>query len=436
MFDDRHTVLPQGTLPETDIHPAPVTRSDIGNAGDLRDAQSLPRGPTGRRTRRNWYVAAAAGAILVGTGVWSFSAHVAMPERGTVPPSPPVATVALPLRENVTNRTELTGQFSAVNQVGLRAQVSGYLTEIHFQDGQIVRKGDLLFVIDPRPYEIQLQQATAQRETATAALELADKQIARTARLNRQQIAPDDLLDQRAQTQRAAAAAVQAAEAAMRSAQLNLEFTRIVAPFGGRTSMRRVSVGSLVSGGASDPTALTSIVSLDPIYLDFDMSEADYVTYRHSSAGQPADAKTTVQISLDGEQAWSRTGELNFLDNQIDRGSGTLHARATLSNPDLTIAPGQFARVRLPVSPAQPALLVPDSALATDQSSKTLMVVQDDGTVVPKQVEIGALEDNGMRVITRGLLPTDRVAINGLMRLRPGLKVEAHLALLSPTTRN
>jgi multidrug efflux system membrane fusion protein len=436
MLGNRHTMLPQGALPETDLYPVPVTRSEIGNVGDLRDAPSVPQGSTGRRTRRNWYVAVAAGAILVGAGVWSFGAHMTMPEQGTVSPSPPVITVALPLRENITNRTEFTGQFSAVNQVGLRAQVSGYLTEIHFQDGQIVRKGDLLFVIDPRPYEIQLQQATAQRETAAAALELADKQVARTARLNRQQIATDDLLDQRAQTQRAAAAAVQTAEAAMRSTQLNLEFTRIVAPFGGRTSMRRVSVGSLVSGGASDPTALTSIVSLDPIYLDFDMSEADYVTYRHSSAGQPADAKPTVQISLDGEQAWSRTGELNFLDNQIDRGSGTLHARATLSNPDLTIAPGQFARVRLPVSPAQPALLVPDSALATDQSSKTLMVVQDDGTVVPKQVEIGALEDNGMRVITRGLLPTDRVAINGLMRLRPGLKVEAHLALLSPTTRN
>src|SRR6266851_4331315 len=134
------------------------------------------------------------------------------------------------LRENITNRTELTGQFSAVNQVGLRAQVSGYLTEIHFQDGQIVRKGDLLFVIDPRPYKIQLQQATAQRETAAAALELADKQVTRTARLNREQFATDELLDQRAQTQRAAAAAVQTAEAAIRSAQLNLEFTRIVAP--------------------------------------------------------------------------------------------------------------------------------------------------------------------------------------------------------------
>src|SRR5229473_3019081 len=355
MFDDRHTVLPQGTRPETDIHPV-----DVGKAGDLGDAPNVPRGSMGRRTRRNWYVAAAAGAILAGAGVWSLSAHTAMPARGTVPPSPPVATVALPLRENVTNQTELTGQFSAVNQVGLRAHVSGYLTEIRFQDGQIVRKGDLLFVIDPRPYKIQLQQATAQREAAAAALELADKQVARTARLNREQFATDELLDQRAQTQRAAAAAVQTAEAAIRSAQLNLEFTRIVAPFGGRASMRRVSVGSLVSGGTSDPTALTSIVSLDPIYLDFDMSEADYVAYRHSSVGQPAEPKTTVQISLDGEQAWSRTGELNFLDNQIDRGSGTLHARATLSNSDLTIAPGQFARVRLPVSPAQPALLVPD----------------------------------------------------------------------------
>lgn len=172
MSDDRHTVLPQ------EIEPVPLTRSDIGKAGDLRDAPSVPRGSMGRRTRRNWYVAAAAGAILAGAGVWGLSAHTAMPEQGTVPPSPPVVTVALPLRENVTNRTELTGQFSAVNQVGLRAQVSGYLTEIHFRDGQIVRKGDLLFVIDPRPYEIQLQQATAQRETAAAALELADKQVA------------------------------------------------------------------------------------------------------------------------------------------------------------------------------------------------------------------------------------------------------------------
>jgi multidrug efflux system membrane fusion protein len=204
MLDDRHTVLPL----EIDIHPYPESRSDIGKAGDPRDAPNVPQGSTGRRTRRNWYLAAAAGAILAAAGAWSLNAHMAMPKQGAVPLSPPVVTVALPLRENITDRTELTGQFSAVNQVGLRAQVSGYLTEIHFQDGQMVRKGDLLFVIDPRPYEVQLQQAIAQRETAAAALELADKQVARTARLNREQFATDELLDQRAQTQRAAAAAV------------------------------------------------------------------------------------------------------------------------------------------------------------------------------------------------------------------------------------
>src|SRR5260370_27540443 len=165
MFDDRHTALPQGTLLETDIHPGPGTRSDMGKARDLRDARSVPQGSAGRRTRRDWAVMAAAGVILVGAGVWSVGARMRTLGQGIVPPPLPVVTVAFPLRENITNRTELTGQFSAVNQVGLRAQVSGYLSEIHFQDGQIVRKGDLLFVIDPRPYEIQLQQATAQRET-------------------------------------------------------------------------------------------------------------------------------------------------------------------------------------------------------------------------------------------------------------------------------
>src|SRR6266478_4500025 len=193
MFDDHHTGLPQGTLPETD-QPVPVTRSDIGKAQHLRDAPSVPQGSAGRRTRRNGYLMAAAGVILVGAGVWSFGARMMTPRQRIAPPPLPVVTVAFPLRENITNRTELTGQFSAVNQVGLRAQVSGYLSEIYFQDGQIVRKGDLLFVIDPRPYEIQLQQATAQRETAAAALELADKQVARTTRLNQQQVASNELL--------------------------------------------------------------------------------------------------------------------------------------------------------------------------------------------------------------------------------------------------
>jgi RND family efflux transporter MFP subunit len=379
-------------------------------------------------------VAGVAGVLLVaaGAGAWGLNGLMSAPAQGTVPSSPPVVTVALPLRENIARWTEFTGQLSAVDQVELLAQVSGYLTEVHFEDGQVVQKGDLLFVIDPRPYEIHLEQALAQRQTALASLALANKEVSRATRLTGTGAMAVELLDQRTQRQEAAVAAVNTAKAAVHAAQLDLEFTHIVAPFSGRMSMRRVSIGSLVSG-ASGPTGLTSIVSLDPIYLDFDMSEADYLAYRQAT---PAGMRTTVQISLDGEQPWSRTGELDFLDNRIDRGSGTMHARATLANSDLAIVPGQFARVRMPVSPARPELLAPDAALATDQSSKTLMVVQADGTVVPKRVELGALADNGMRVITRGLLPTDRIVINGLMRLRPGLKVEAHLAPLSPTAKN
>jgi len=201
-------------------------------------------------------------------------------------------------------------------------------------------------------------------------------------------------------------------------------------------SRRHVSIGSLVTGGpgAASSTELTTIVSLDPVYLDFDMSEADYAAYQRSAAARPPGANA-VQISLDGERPWSRIGDLDFLDNQIDRRSGTLHARATLANPDLAIAPGAFARVRVPLSAPAPELLVPDAAIGTDQAGKLVMVVQDDDIVVPKPVETGPLEDHAMRVITRGLLPTDRVVVAGLMRVRPGMKVEPHLQTADATTK-
>jgi RND family efflux transporter MFP subunit len=291
--------------------------------------------PAPHRSRRDVLRAGVLCVILIGTGgvLWAFGRTMLAPVQiASVPPAMAV-TAMLPLQETVTRQTELTGQFSAVNQVTLLAQVSGYLTEIHFQDGQLVDKGDLLFVIDPRPYEIQLQRAVSQYQTAEAALALATQQVGRTAQLNHQQFASDELLDQRTESQRAAAASVQTAEAAIRAAQLNLEFTRITAPFRGRMSMRRVSIGSLISGGsnATGSTALTSIVSVDPIHLDFDMSEADYAAYQRLIAHQPVGIKTTVQISLDGETPWSRTGTLY---NQLDRSSGTMHARATLRNPE------------------------------------------------------------------------------------------------------
>jgi RND family efflux transporter MFP subunit len=378
------------------------------------------------------------GAVIcaAGLGLWAYSNFTRTPVRPAAS-SPPSVAVAMPVQANVADWTDLTGQFSAVNQVVLRAQVSGYLTEIHFKDGQIVHKGDLLFVIDPRPYEIQLEQANAQFQTASATLVLANKQLERSARLNRVAVESDEHLDEGTQSQRAAAAAVKAAEAAIHAAQLNIEFTHIVAPFSGRVSRRHVSIGSLITGGpgATTATELTTIVSLDPIYLDFDLSEADYAAYQHSAAARPSGANA-VQISVDGERPWARAGDLDFLDNEIDRRSGTLHARATLANPDMMIAPGGFARVRVPLSASLPQLLVPDAAVGTDQSSKLVMVVQDDGVVVPKPVEIGPLEDHAMRVITRGLLPTDRVVVQGLMRTRPGMKVEPHLTTVDANTNS
>ena len=365
--------------------------------------------------------------LAVGGGFVAFN-HLG--ERGAsaapAAPPPPKVTVSAPLQRRVAAYTTFTGQFSAVDFVEIRAQVSGYLSEIHFTDGQLVHQGDLLFVIDPRPYEIQLQQATAQQQTAAAQLDLANRQLARNAELRRSDVVSADVLDQRVQQQKAALAALEQAKAAIRAAQLNLEFSRITAPTTGRISERRVSIGSLINGGpsAGASTLLTTIVSLDPIYLDFDMSEADYLTYQRFLQAQKSggDVNRTVEASLSDEQGWPRRGTLDFLDNQLDRSSGTIHARASLANPDLFIAPGQFARLRLPVSAPSPVLLVPDAALITDQSRKLVMTVAADGTIVPKPVEIGTLSD-GLRVIKSGLTADDQVVINGLVRARPGAKV-------------
>ncbi|HEY4173975.1 MAG TPA: efflux RND transporter periplasmic adaptor subunit [Rhodopila sp.] len=354
--------------------------------------------------------------------------------QSAAPPPPPV-TVSAPLVRDLANWTTFTGQFSAVDYVELRAQVSGYLTEIHFTDGQIVHKGDLLFLIDPRPYEIVLQQANAQLLTAQAGLDLADKEIVRTAQLHRSDFASTELLDQRVQQQRAAQAALDQAKAAVASARLNLEFTHITAPLSGRISMHRVSIGNLIAGGQSGttPTLLTTIVSLDPIHLDFDMSESDYLTYARFLQSRHGDGPVnrTVEASLSDEQGWKHTGDLDFIDNEMDRGSGTIHARASLPNPGLLIAPGEFARLRLPTSGRKPTLLVPDSAVTTDQSRTLVMTVAADGTVVPKSVELGPLT-SGLREVVSGLSPTDRVIINGLMRARPGSKVTPQPGTIAP----
>ncbi len=355
-------------------------------------------------------------------GYWAFAVRGSGPAPMAMAPQSSPVTVSPPLQRTLAEATEFTGQFSAIDQVDLRAQANGYLTEIHFTDGQLVQKGDLLFVIDPRPYQIQLQQAVAQYQSAVAALDLANKEVSRATTLHRNDFESGETVDQRVQTQLAAAAAIETSKAAIHMAQLNLDFTRITAPFSGRIGARQVSLGSLIGSG----TSLAGIVSLDPLHLDFDMSEADYLTYQRFLATKQPGLDPTIKVALSDETGWPRQGVLDFLDNQMDRGSGTVHGRATVANPGLLIAPGQFARLEVPMSAPRPVLLVPDAALVTDQSAKLLMTALPDGTVVPKPVQIGPLDGPNLRVVTKGLEPTDQIIIDGLVRLRPGAKVAPH----------
>ncbi len=387
--------------------------------------------PPAPRTRR-WRAVLVAGVLAALAAVGGERAWRGAPTPAAPPPAPPQVTVSAPVQETVTSMTGFLGQFSAVDAVELRAQVGGTLTAITFQDGQIVQKGDPLFVIDPRPFQIRLDQAIAQLQTAQARKSLAEAELWRAQQLKRTEFGTAENVDQRAAEERGAQAAIDTAKTAIRDAQLDLEFSRIVAPFTGRIGAHLVSVGSLVSGsrgGTAATTLLATIVSLDPVHLDFDMSEADYLAYQraHRAPGQQDD----VAISLNGDGNFDRHGTLDFIDNAVHRSSGTIHARATVANPDFAITPGQFARLRVATGSAVRALLVPAAAIFPDQSRQLVMTVAADGTVVPKPVETGDLH-HGLRVIRSGLAPTDTVVIDGLVRVRPGAKVTPVVGTIAP----
>jgi len=356
---------------------------------------------------------ALAAIAVAALATWQFGGQPAQQAaRGA-----PAVTVAKPVAREVVDWNEYTGQFAAVEYVELRARVGGTLTEIHFTDGQMVKKGDLLFVIDPRPYEIALASAQARLDQAGSSQVFAHRQLGRAGELREKDFVSQSVVDQRVQESQGAGAGVTAARAAVRDADLNLEFTRIVAPVSGRVSTHEVSVGNLINANS---TRLTTIVSLDPIHFDFDISEADYLGLQR---GALAEGKMPeVEIRLADETGWPRKGRLDFIDNQVDRGAGTIRARAVFDNADHFIAPGVFGRIRLAASAPYQALLVPDSSVITDQQRKLVMSVAADGTVVPKPVSLGPLVD-GLRVVRAGLGPDDQVVINGLMRARPGGKV-------------
>jgi membrane fusion protein, multidrug efflux system len=343
----------------------------------------------------------------------------------TSPAPLPQVVVSKPLVRELDSSLGFLGQFSAVDSLELRAQVGGTLTGIHFKDGDIVHKGDLLFTIDPRPYEIRLAQATAQLETASARLELAKHELWRAQELKRTDFGTAQNVDQRTADLQTAQASIDEAQAQIRDAQFDLDHCRITAPFTGRIGTHLVSVGNLIAGSryATSPTTLlATLVSLDPIYFDFDMSESDFLTFSRDRARQKGGLADKVELALSDETQFARQGTLDFVDNVLDRSSGTIHARATVPNSELFLTPGEFARVRLVLGAAVPTLLVPDAAVLPDQSQHLVMTVSADGTVVPKQVEIGDIRGE-LRVIRSGLTSNDQVIIDGIPYARPGSKV-------------
>src|SRR5207342_3273349 len=357
----------------------------------------------------------------------------AQPAAAAAPP-PPV-TVAPPVKRTVTDWDEFTGRFQAVEEVQVRARVGGAVTDVEFRDGAIVHAGDLLYVIDARPFEATALQANGQLSDARARAELAKRELDRALTLVQTSAVSESIVDQRRQTLQAAHAAEMQAEGALKAAQLNIEFSHVVAPITGRVSRHLVSAGNLVQGSEGGATLLTSIVSLDPIYIYFDVDEATYLrNSRLWSEGKRPSSRDTpnpVEVTLTGETKPSHEGKMDFLDNRLDASTGTLRSRAVIPNQDLSILPGQFGRVRIIGSSPYEALLLPDTAIATDQSRKIVFVVKDDNTVEAKPVTLGPL-DEGLRVIREGLQPEDRVIVDGLQRARVGAKVTPHTAEAKP----
>jgi multidrug efflux system membrane fusion protein len=352
------------------------------------------------------------------------------PPQQAAPAAPPV-TVAQPVKRTVTDWDEFTGRFEAVEEVQIRARVGGFVTSVEFRDGAIVHAGDLLYVIDARPFEAVAEQAEGQLSDARAKAELAKRELDRALTLVTTSAVSESIVDQRRQTLQAAHAAEMQAEGALKAAKLNIEFTHVMAPIAGRVSRHLVTPGNLVQGSDGASTLLTSIVSLDPIYLYFDVDEATYLRnnrlWFEGKRPSSRDTPNPVQVTLTGESKPSHDGKMDFIDNRLDNSTGTLRSRAVIPNKDLSILPGQFGRVRLIGSAPYEALLLPDTAIATDQSRKIVFVVKDDNTVEAKPVTLGPL-DEGLRVIREGLKAEDRVIVDGLQRARVGAKVSPHPA--------
>ncbi len=353
------------------------------------------------------------------------------------PPAPaaPAVTVAKVPQREITEWDEFTGRLQAVNAVEIRPRVSGYIRQVAFNEGNGVRKGQVLFEIDPRPYQADLARAEAELEQARTGAELAAREVQRAQRLVNVQAISREELDTRTSAEARGGASIRAAEAAVATARLNLEWTRVRSPITGRVSRAEVTAGNLVQAGPPDATLLTTVVSLDPIYAYFEGDEQTYLKYaalaRSGSRPNSRDNRSAVHLGLADEEGFPHRGYVDFVDNQLNPESGTIRLRGVFSNKDHLFTPGLFARIRLVGSGKYPATLVLDRAVGTDQDKKFVLVLKPDSTVDYRPVQVGRLVD-GLRVVSSGLKPGEQIVINGLQRARPGMKVTPTVAEMAP----
>ena len=372
---------------------------------------------------KSYFVLALVAAALVLAGCED-------PKQEQSAPPPPKITAAKPVVKDILEMDDFTGRFEAKEDVQVRSRVAGYLQEVHFKDGGLVKKGDLLFTIDQRPFQAEVENAESSVEVARTRLDLSKQEFERAERLQKSGTVAVSTLDQRRQEYLAAQAELSGATARLRSARLNLEYTKIYSPVEGRIGRNLISVGNLVQ---ANTTELASIVSLDPIYFYFDVDERAFLAYsRLARAGQRPSGRVTqyeVKIQLTDETEPKHTGNLDFVDNRIDRGTGTMRGRAIVPNADLFLTPGLFGRISIPGSDVYKGVLVPDAAIGTDQNRRIVFVVGEGNKLVPRVIRPGPRID-GYRVVRTGLKGDETIVTKGLARVRPGMTIDPQLVEL------
>lgn len=361
-------------------------------------------------------------------------ASIALPacsrkEAGPSEAPPPQVTVQRPIIKEIVEWDEYTGRLEAVDYVEVRARVSGFLESVHFEEGQPVKKGAVLFKIDPRPFKAEVAARAAAVEEAKARLQLAEMNRNRAKGLVESKAIAQEEFDTRVNAYAQALAAVDAAKAELEAANLQLEFTEVTAPISGIIGKKRVTEGNLVTGGAEGTTVLTTIVPHNPIYAYFNIDEHAVLKYLRlvmegKMPGRTDDGQATVEMGLADSEGYPFKGTIDFVNNRLDEETATLEARAKFENDDEFLTPGLFARLRMPGSPKYSATLIPDEAVGSDQRSKYVWVITDKGIAEKRPVTLGPLHED-LRIVRSGLEPTDRIVVNGLQRVRPGAPVEA-----------